>query len=178
MPFFKIASADITNIPLLRELQESKPILLSTGASTLSEIEEAIQAIKKVNNIDIGLLHCILNYPTNDKEANLNMIKSLKKVFPRNVIGYSDHTLPNKNMTSLVTAFLMGANILEKHFTHDKNLPGNDHYHAMDKFDLQNFKVILKQIKELMGNAEFKKPIESELIARKNARRSIVAQNL
>ena len=114
---------------------------MSTGAATLSEIETA-WFLPLIQNqlLKVSLLHCILNYPTTNKDANLLMIKSLAKVFPELVMGYSDHTLPDINMNSLITAYLLGAVILEKHFTHDKSLPGNDHYHSMDVKDLKIFK--------------------------------------
>ncbi len=175
MPVFKIASADITNLPFLRNIaQKNKPIFLSTGASTIGEIEYAISEIKKINEeIPIAPFHCILSYPTKREDANLRMIKHLKKVFPKHIIGYSDHTLPDKGMVTLVAAYLMGATILEKHFTLDKSLPGNDHYHAMDPKDLKlvvdNFDLLLKSL----GKYE-KEIIEAELPARKNARRSLV----
>ena len=85
---------------------------------------------------DVSLLHCILNYPTSNENAHLLMIKGLINSFPDYIIGYSDHTLPDPSMTSLITAHLLGAVIIEKHFTHDKNLSGNDHYHAMNIDDL------------------------------------------
>ena len=175
MPFYKIASADLTNLPLLRKVaKKNKPIVLSTGASTLGEIDVAIEILRTNNCNEIVLLHCILNYPTNDNNANLSMISNLKKTYPEYVIGYSDHTLPDENMTSLVTSYLLGAKVIEKHFTHDKLLPGNDHYHSMDVNDLKNFKSILKKVDILKGNENIKKPIATESISRLNARRSIV----
>ena len=140
MPFFKIASADITNIPLLREVAKyKKPVILSTGASTIPEIENAINELL-VNGIkEIGLLHCMLNYPTDYKNAGLSMIKTLKRLFPNRMIGYSDHTMPEVDMLTVTTAVTLGARIVEKHFTHDKSLLGNDHYHAMDINDLKIF---------------------------------------
>ena len=177
VPFYKIASADITNIPFLRKIaKKNKPILLSTGASTLEEINIAIDELVKANckREKIVLLHCILNYPTININARLNMIKGLINKYPKHLIGYSDHTLPDQNMTSLVTAYLLGAVVIEKHFTDDKSLKGNDHYHAMDVNDLINFKTILSNIESLIGPDLEKKPIESEEIARQNARRSIV----
>ena len=177
MPYYKIASADLTNIPLLRKVAtKGKPILLSTGASSLSEIDQAIQTIININSVEIGLLHCILNYPTSNKNANLGMITSLKKLYPELVIGYSDHTIPDKEMTTLTTAFLKGAVIIEKHFTYNKNLKGNDHYHAMDASDLSYLRKKLNLIQELVGTHEAKKPLDSEEISRRNARRSIVAK--
>ncbi len=175
VPFFKIASADITNKPFLRKVaKKNKPIVLSTGASSISEIALAIEIINHSNNVEIALLHCILNYPTINTNANLRMIKSLLKIFPNNLIGYSDHTLPDLNMSSLISAYLLGAVIIEKHFTNDKTLPGNDHYHSMDLIDLKNLKKSLKNINELLGTSNIKKPIQTEELSRKNARRSIV----
>lgn len=175
VPFFKIASADLTNIPFLRKVaSKRKPIILSTGASTLGEIDIAIEAIRRAGCDNIALLHCILNYPTRNQNAHLGMIKGLKRAYPEYIIGYSDHTFPDITMTPLVTAYLSGAVILEKHFTHDKTLPGNDHYHAMDAQDLAQFIDISKTVNILLGPSEHKKPIQSEELSRKNARRSIV----
>jgi sialic acid synthase SpsE len=174
MDTFKISSSDITNKPFIEFICDfNKPIILSTGASNLDEIEEAVSWVAKKGN-SLGLLHCILNYPTDDENANLAMIRDLMIKFPNHPIGYSDHTLP-KNMKTLETAVLLGASILEKHFTHDKTLPGNDHYHAMDKEDLKAFNQNLDDLFELLGEKE-KRSIPSEEPARKNARRSLVAR--
>ena len=175
IPFYKIASADITNLPFLRAIgSKSKPVLISTGASNIEEIDYAIRTLEDSGAKEIAILHCILNYPTIDLNANLNMIKTLKNNYPNNIIGYSDHTLPSKEMTSLLISYLMGAVIIEKHFTNNKLLPGNDHYHAMDENDLKNFIMLAKRSKSLIGNKIKKEAIESEKISRKNARRSII----
>ncbi len=178
LPFFKVASADLTNLPFLRKIaSKSKPVILSTGASTLAEINIAVNELENYGCNDIVLLHCILNYPTDYENANLRMIKSLSSSFPNKIIGYSDHTLPNENMTSIITAYTLGAMIIEKHFTDDKSLTGNDHYHAMDKNDLIRLNSILDNIYVSLGSSNIKKPIKSEEISRKNARRSIVLNN-
>lgn len=178
MPFYKIASADLTNIPFLRKIaKKGKPVVLSTGASTLGEIDIAVDVLSKSGCSEVALLHCILNYPTINENAHLNMIKGLTRAFPDHVIGYSDHTLPDEAMTPLVSAFLLGAVILEKHFTHDKNLPGNDHYHAMDIHDLSRFVEMSSRVQELLGYESVKAPISTEGIARENARRSITVMN-
>jgi len=172
MDVFKISSSDITNKPFIEFICDfGKPILLSTGASNLDEIREAVEWIN--NKVPVALLHCILNYPTDDNNANLGMIKDLQKKFPDKIIGYSDHTHPN-NMKVLEMATLLGASIIEKHFTHDKSLPGNDHYHAMNKEDLKFFIKRLEQMSLILGSQE-KYPLLSESPARKNARRSLVA---
>ena len=173
MPVFKISSSDITNKPFIEFMCSfNKPIILSTGASDLSEIKEAVNWIKVCGN-PLSLLHCVLNYPTDDINANLGMIAGLKKEFPQYMIGYSDHTLP-KDMRTLEVATLLGAVILEKHFTHDKTLQGNDHYHAMDKEDLKVFHRNLDRIFGLLGSFDIA-ALASEEPARKNARRSLVA---
>ncbi|ACR79976.1 N-acetylneuraminate synthase family protein [Kosmotoga olearia] len=176
MPAYKVASADITNIPFLRHIaRKGKPILLSTGASTVSEIWQAIEAIKEEGNNQIVLLHCVLNYPTPIERANIGMIKDMVNKFQDYIIGYSDHTLPNKMEKVLTAAWLLGAQVIEKHFTFDKTLPGNDHYHAMDKEDLSRFVKLLDEYKEFLGNFE-KHYIKEEEISRLNARRSLVAK--
>ena len=122
-------------------------------------------------------MHCILNYPTTNKDANLRMIKSLKTEFPNNIVGYSDHTMPCKDMLNLCTAYSMGAIIIEKHFTDNKNKKGNDHYHAMDYKDLRKFISNARKIFDIVGKYKKKTFIKSELISRRNARRSIVLNN-
>ena len=104
----------------------------------------------------MAILHCILNYPTKDEDANLKMITSLVKVFPKNIVGYSDHTLP-KDMFTLLISTMLGAKIIEKHFTLNKKLKGNDHYHSMDKKDLLYFNNYLKRLEEISGVAGKKK---------------------
>lgn len=174
MDVFKISSSDITNKPFIEYMCDfGKPIILSTGASHLHEIQEAVSWIEAKGN-PVSLLHCVLNYPTPDHNANLGMILGLKKAFPDKIIGYSDHTLP-KDMKVCEMATLLGAVIIEKHFTHDKTLPGNDHYHAMDKEDLKTLRNNLLQTFEILGNFQVT-ALEDETPARKNARRSLVAQ--
>lgn len=172
--FFKIASADINNFPLIEKIcKKNKPIIFSTGASNLDEVKETYNFIKKrLKNKNICPMHCILNYPTKDENANLNMIKSLKQHFPNSIIGYSDHTLPGK-LENLVTSYLLGAVIIEKHFTYDKKLKGNDHYHSLNQKDLRIFFKKIDSLKIVLGNNKEKKILQSELISRKNARRSI-----
>lgn len=175
MTFYKVASADLTNIPFLRKVgAKGKPVVLSTGASTLGEIDMAVDALDKAGGKGVVLLHCVLNYPTPDANAHLGMITGLKRAYPDRLIGYSDHTLPDPFMTSLVTATLLGAVVIEKHFTHDKTLPGNDHYHAMDVGDLGRYMEAVDKIQMLRGPSDHKAPIATEAISRLNARRSIV----
>ncbi|MGB1031910.1 MAG: N-acetylneuraminate synthase family protein [Flavobacteriales bacterium] len=173
MPVFKVSSSDITNLPFIEFMCGfNKPMILSTGASYLWEIQQAVEVIEKSGN-PLCLMHCVLNYPTPDANANLGMIKSLIKQFPDHVPGYSDHTLP-KDMEVMKMATLLGAAVIEKHFSHDKTLPGNDHYHAMDKEDLKHYWKQMDRTFDLLGTFEIT-AIEDEKPARANARRSLVA---
>ena len=174
VPFFKVASADITNVPLLRQVAgKRKPVVLSTGASTLGEIDNAIGILTESGCQNLVLMQCILNYPCPNENAHLNMIEGLKRAFPETMIGYSDHTLPDERMLILSAAWLKGALVIEKHFTHDKTLPGNDHYHAMDVRDLANFRQNIDLLLEVLGQTR-KQPLPEEQPAREHARRSIV----
>lgn len=174
MDAFKIASADITNVPLIRRCaSKGKPLIISTGASTLPEIEFALKTARQAGATQIVLLHCILNYPTAAENASLAMISVLQRTFPECLVGYSDHVEPDTEVSALYNATLLGACVLEKHFTHDKSLPGNDHYHAMDQYDLQRFLRRMDSARALIGPGG--KDISKEAEARLHARRSIVA---
>jgi N-acetylneuraminate synthase len=175
MPFFKIASADLTNTPLLRQVAATgKPVILSTGASTADEVRAAVKTLRAAGCTELSLLHCVLNYPTADENAHLGMITALRNEFPGVLIGYSDHTVPDETMTSITAAYLLGARIIEKHFTHDKSLPGNDHYHAMDVHDLRKFIGNVERLHTMLGSSSSIEAIETEEISRLKARRSIV----
>lgn len=175
MDVYKISSSDLTNHPFIEFMCDfGKPILLSTGAAHLDEIFGAVGRIEAKGN-PLCLLHCILNYPTPDANANLGMILDLRQRFPDHVIGYSDHTLPG-DMSILETAVLLGAPVLEKHFTHDKTLPGNDHYHAMDKHDLRKFVDRMDVLFEQLGSFN-KFALDDEAPARRNARRSLILKH-
>jgi N-acetylneuraminate synthase len=149
---YKISSSDITNVPLLRKIgQQKKYTIISTGASTIKEIKYALKVLALPKN-KVCIMHCVLNYPTKDAFANLGYIKTLKRIFKGYVIGYSDHTVADKSLTSITLASDLGAQIIEKHFTLNKNLKGNDHYHSMDGKDLINFKRIMHKRNTLRGN--------------------------
>ncbi len=175
MPAFKVASADINNFELLEAIaKHNKPVILSVGASKKSEIDETISFLKKKKVKNLALLHCVLCYPTKNIDANLSGITFLKENYPDLVIGYSDHLLPTSNNLPLVLSWILGAKIIETHFTLDKKKDGNDHYHALDPKDLKNFVKSCEDVSILLGNKE-KKVLKCEKAARKNARRSIVA---
>lgn len=171
---YKISSSDLSNLPFIRHIaRKGKPIYLSVGASYLSEIEQAVRAMQEEGCTELALLHCVLSYPCKYEDANLNIIRTLKRVFPDFKIGYSDHTLPDKTMTILTTAYLLGAEVIEKHFTLNKLLPGNDHYHAGDPDDFRMAVENFKLIHSVLGQGE-KTVLPCELIPRREARRSLV----
>lgn len=175
LPAFKVASADITHYPLLKSIaSKGKPVILSTGASTIEEIKDAVALLRRHGCKDIALLHCVLNYPCLPENANLRAIRTLKEVIPDVVVGYSDHVAASQNLLQLGVAWIMGASIVEKHFTLNKNFVGNDHYHAMDGQDLRKFKEQQAHLEKLLGNGKLGYCV-SEEAARQFARRSLVA---
>ena len=175
MDIYKISSSDLTNLPFIAYMaKKDKPILLSIGASNLDEIQAAVNTIRKYNDRELVLLHCVLEYPTPYAHANLAKIATLKKTFPEAYIGYSDHTKPDVSYDVIKTAYLMGAQVVEKHFTLDKTLQGNDHYHAMNPHDAEKILEAIDWVDTLKGKDTLE-ALPSESAARKNARRSIVA---
>lgn len=175
MNIYKISSSDLNNINFVEyQAKKNKPIILSVGASNEDEIEKAVNVIRQNNDKPLTLLHCVLEYPTPYEHANLAKILSLKEKFPELIIGYSDHTKPNNSYDVLKTAYILGAKVIEKHFTLDKRLKGNDHYHAMDCDDVKNILFSFKNIDMLLGKGDLV-CLESESKARLNARRSLVA---
>ena len=174
MNVYKISSSDLSNLPFIRyQAAKGKPVMLSVGASNEDEIERAVATIRKVNSEPLILLHCVLEYPTPLAHANLLKIRELKKKFPDAIIGYSDHTKPLPDAAVTNAACLLGAQLIEKHYTLDKTLPGNDHYHGMDPEDARTILSGLDKVNLLMGSGELK-CLDSELVSRRNARRSLV----
>lgn len=172
--FYKISSSDLSNLPFIEHIgAKRKPVYLSVGASYISEIDEALRVLCGAGCRDIVLLHCVLSYPTKYEDANLNVIRTLKKVFDNVRVGFSDHTVPDDSMTALTSAYLLGAEVIEKHFTLNKALPGNDHYHAGDPHDFDKAIKSFKRINTLLGRAE-KTVLDCERIPRREARRSLV----
>lgn len=168
----KIASADITNYELLSLIGSfKKPVLLSTGASTKEEINTAVNVLKQSGAAEITLLHCVLNYPTPITKANLWKITSLKSEFPELGIGYSDHTKFNKDI--LLTAWILGAEVIEKHFTLDKTLRGNDHYHAASPDDVRELLSCFRTMQGVIGDELLNWYDPSEEQSRRFARRGV-----
>ncbi len=171
---YKISSSDLSNTPFIRHIaKKGKPIYISAGAAYLSEVEEAVRLIKSEGNNNICVLHCVLSYPTINENANLRVIETLKKVFPDIQVGYSDHTMPDDNMAILTAAWMLGAEVIEKHFTLNKTLKGNDHYHAGDPTDFRKFVNNVDVLMAALGSSE-KTVFPCEMVPRREARRSLV----
>ena len=170
MPALKIASPDLIYTPFLEKVAETGlPVVLSTGMGSVEEIGEALHALRKANSVI--LLHCVSNYPSRYEEMNLGCLDGLRSRFELPV-GLSDHTLDN---LSAVGAAALGAVLIEKHFTLDRNLPGVDQPISMQPEDLRQLKSELLNVTKILG--EGKKEIqESEIPVRLSARRSLVAR--
>lgn len=172
--FYKISSSDLTNLPFIRHIgSKGKAVYMSVGAAYLSEVDEAIRALKESGCSDIVLFHCVLSYPTNPADANLRVIQTLKKVYPEIRVGFSDHVAPDDTMMTLAAAYMLGAEVIEKHFTLDKTLPGNDHYHAGDPNDFRKAIANFRWIDTVLGDPE-KTVLDCEIVPRREARRSLV----
>lgn len=172
--FYKISSSDLSNLPFIRHIgAKGKPVVLSVGAAYLSEVDEAVRTLKDVGCRDITILHCVLSYPTAPENANLRIIETLKKDFPDVHVGFSDHVAPDDTMMTLAAAYMLGAEVIEKHFTLDKTLPGNDHYHAGEPEDFKKAIANFKWIDLVLGNGE-KRVLDCEKTPRREARRSLV----
>jgi N-acetylneuraminate synthase len=172
VPLYKIGSADITNIPLLEAVARTKKIIiLSTGMANMKEIHQAMNAIKVKGNKKIVLLHCTSNYPCPLNEVNLNAMLTLEREFGLPV-GYSDHT--SENMVSVMAA-TMGAEIIEKHLTLDKDMPGPDHKASANPEEFKKMVRMIRDVDIILGNG-IKKPTKSEEAIKKNVRKSIVAK--
>lgn len=175
MDVYKVSSSDLTNLPFIEyQARKGKPMIVSVGAGDLQEMKMAVETVRAVNSQPLVLCHCVLEYPTPYEHANLRRILSLKEEFPDLVIGYSDHCKPDSSYDVIKTAYALGAHVVEKHFTLDKSLPGNDHYHAMDPLDARGIVEGVCRIEKLLGDSLLSFS-ETESAARLNARRSIVA---
>ena len=172
--FYKISSSDLSNIPFVKHIgSKGKPVYMSVGAAYLSEVDEAVRALKEVGCKDIVIFHCVLSYPTDPKDANLRIIETLKKDFPDVRVGFSDHVAPDDTMMTLAAAYMLGAEVIEKHITLDKTLSGNDHYHAGDPDDFKKAMDNFVWIDTVLGSDE-KVVLDCEIIPRREARRSLV----
>lgn len=171
IPAFKVGSGEITNFPLLEHIaRKKKPIIISTGMSTLGEIEDALEVIHKEGAKEIALLHCITAYPARVEDVNLKAIETLRCKF-KLPVGLSDHTL---GITIPIAAVVLGASIIEKHFTLDKSMPGPDHKASLEPEELKQMVKAIREVEKAMGDGN-KTPTDEEKQVQKVARRSIVA---
>lgn len=172
VPAFKVSSTDLTNLPFLEYIAEKgRPIILSTGMGTLGEIEEAINMIKNAGNDDIVLLHCITSYPAKFENLNLRAIQTLREAF-KLPVGFSDHSL---GVCAPIAAVALGAVVIEKHFTLNKNLPGPDHKASLNPEELKEMIKGIRLIEKALGDG-IKRPTPEEEEIKKVARRSLVAK--
>jgi N,N'-diacetyllegionaminate synthase len=170
---WKVPSGEITNLPYLIKIAEyKKPVILSTGMSNIDEIESALTVLNDNGASEVTVLHCTTEYPTPFEDVNLNamtMIQSKLGV----PIGYSDHT---KGIEVAIAAVAMGATVIEKHFTLDRNMEGPDHKASLEPSELKAMISAIRNIEMALGNGE-KKPVKSEIKNISVARKSIVAKS-
>jgi len=176
MEIFKISSGEITNKPLIQHIaSKMKPIILSTGMSHLGEVEKTVSWIDDIwDKLDkrpqLTILHCVSNYPARIEDVNLNAIRTMEMAFGL-PIGYSDHTM---GIEAAIAAVAVGARVIEKHFTLDRDMEGPDHKASLEPKELKDMVRAIRNIEKAMGDG-IKKPAKSEISTRKIARRSLVA---
>lgn len=171
IPLIKVGSTEVTNLPYLEAIgRKNLPTILSTGLSTLGEVETALVMLRKGCDSEIVLLHCTSEYPAPISEVNLLAMNTLAKAFQVKV-GFSDHTV---GMEASVAAVALGASVIEKHYTLDKSLPGPDHKASLSPEELKDFVGSVRKTKLLLGGG-IKQPTASELKNMESIRRSIVA---
>jgi len=178
VPLYKIGSGEITNLGFLEYIaSKNKPIILSTGMANLSEVEEAVNTILSNQNCSkksafppLTILHCVSNYPSPYEEVNLKAMLTLKEAF-KLPVGYSDHTL---GIEIPIAAVALGATVIEKHFTLDKNLPGPDHKASLEPDELKVMAKAIRNVEKALGNG-IKRPTKNEIEIMKVARKSLVA---
>ncbi|WP_085992726.1 N-acetylneuraminate synthase [Oceanobacillus senegalensis] len=171
LKIFKIPSGEINNVPYLRKIgQLGMKVILSTGMATMGEIEFALKILRDEGTTDITVLHCNTEYPTPMEDVNLTAMNTIKNGFKVEV-GYSDHTL---GIEIPVAAVSLGAKIIEKHFTLDKNMDGPDHQSSLEPFEFRSMVMAVRNIEKALGDG-VKRPSKSEVKNIKIARKSIVA---
>ena len=174
-PFIKVASMDLNNYPFLEYLaKKGKPLVISTGLSELYEIDKAIKTIENSGNNQIVILHCVANYPPRDEEVNLNNIKTLMSAYPDNLVGFSDHTL---GTAIPLAAVALGACVIEKHFTLDKEMEGWDHKVSATKDEMKAIVEGSKRIVNAMGSLRVS-AMESDEKKREFRRSIVVNRNM
>lgn len=170
VPAYKVAATDITNIQFLRQIAEKrKPMILSAGMCYMDEVKKALEAIYPINR-DVILLQCTANYPIQDAEANINVIKTFKEAFDI-LVGYSDHS---QGVGASPYAVALGAKVIEKHFTIDKNMEGPDHKASVTPEELKQLVSDIRRVEQYLGDG-MKIPTCSEQMTRKSLQKCMVA---
>ena len=172
MPFFKSPSGEITNYPYLKRLAEKgKPVILSTGMADMQEVKNALEVLLKygLHIDDITVLHCNTEYPTPMKDVNLKAMNTMGVELGVKV-GYSDHTL---GIEVPIAAVALGAKVIEKHFTLDRDLPGPDHRASLEPDELKEMVMTIRNIEQAISGSGKKEPSPSELRNKEVARKSI-----
>ena len=170
-PYIKLASCDLNNIRFIREVAErGKRMIMSTGMSSMQDIEKSLNALAKMNFNDLVLLHCVSVYPAHLEQANVGFVKTLKETFGFEV-GYSDHTGTSH---AACMAMAMGATWFEKHFTADRSQEGFDHAYAMEEQGMTDYVSDLRKAEQAL-TPKTEKISAAERYTRKRARRSIYA---
>jgi len=168
---FKVPSGEITNLPFLQHVaRKGRPVILSTGMSTLGEVEEAVHVLQAAGASHLTLLHCVTEYPAPYDEVNLRAMQTLKLAFGLRV-GYSDHT---PGIDIAIAAVALGAEVIEKHFTLDRSLPGPDHAASLEPDELQEMVAAIRHVEVALGTG-IKAPAPCELPNISIARKSVVA---
>jgi N,N'-diacetyllegionaminate synthase len=168
---FKVPSGEITNLPFLQHLaRKGRPLILSTGMSTLGEVEDAVHVLQAAGASQLTLLHCVTEYPAPYAEVNLRAMQTLKRAFGLPV-GYSDHT---PGIDVAIAAVALGAEVIEKHFTLDRSLPGPDHAASLEPDELQQMVTSIRHVEAALGTG-IKVPAPCELPNLSVARKSVVA---
>ena len=169
----KLASEDLINIDLVDYVvSQKRPIIFSTGMADQEEVQDVVDILKKYDHRDVAFLHCVSVYPTPFGEANLRRMLQLRNFLGGGIVGYSDHT---EGIDASVAAVAMGANIIEKHFTLDKNLEGPDHSLSSDVDEFRELIHKIRQIEEMLGSSEIAPSLTELSETRPKFRRSIVA---
>jgi len=169
---FKIPSGEVTNLPyLIRIAKCGKPVIMSTGMCDTGEIDLAVKILRENSVDDITLLHCTTEYPTPYSDVNLLAMNTLEDEFKCH-IGYSDHTV---GIEVAIAAVALGAGVIEKHFTLDRNMPGPDHSASIEPDELKQMVKSIRNIEIALGDG-VKRPTEKEIKNRKTGRKSIVAK--